>query len=360
MRIIILLHLFIISSILSCVPASNPSETQGREDDQTEELDELNLKGKKGRKRKRRKRRKKDNWKRRNHRKKARGNRNFSRKSRGQNNNKKNNSRRRGRRKHGKRSVSTGAPAGQAQINEDFNNGKRIEGTKWLKHSKWESRCGVNRSGCLVTVHKPSSKGSHRLTWKDPIEPSLSYSMVYDVRFERNFDFVRTGKLHGLGPKKPKTGGGANSKDGKQWSSRLVWNDVGNLRSYMYIDGINGKRNREYYGVRGKQKRDIRLSPDQWHTVTLFIQLNDPRSFNGITRVFVNGKETSTERRVKYRSSGSRDSQIQTFMFSNFYGGNNRNYAPKRSWKIYLDNVYVRSGLWVRQVPGGRVNQSRP
>ena len=74
---------------------------------------------------------------------------------------------------------------------------KRLADHKSLKIVK---RAGVNRSAALRATYEPYERGSRRMVRRLALPPSLEYTLQFDVRFSRNFDFRRGGKLHGLGP----------------------------------------------------------------------------------------------------------------------------------------------------------------
>ena len=84
------------------------------------------------------------------------------------------------------------------------------------KHDQLEvvKGVGVDGGAAIRATYVPSKRGSERIVVSYPIKPALEYTLNYDVKFEKDFDFTHGGKLHGLGPDKPVTGGKAMRPDG--------------------------------------------------------------------------------------------------------------------------------------------------
>lgn len=67
---------------------------------------------------------------------------------------------------------------------------------------------GVGGGTALRAVYVGGPMGSERLVRHIPLgESGAEYTLTYDVKFDRDFQFVGGGKLHGLGPDRPVTGG---------------------------------------------------------------------------------------------------------------------------------------------------------
>lgn len=80
---------------------------------------------------------------------------------------------------------------------------------------------GVNNSKGLKVTYESSVLGSERLTARISfIESVLEATLSFDVKFDRDFQFVKGGKLHGVGPNKPITGGSEMMPSG--WSSIVL------------------------------------------------------------------------------------------------------------------------------------------
>ncbi|MBU2711848.1 glycosyl hydrolase family 8 [Zooshikella harenae] len=65
---------------------------------------------------------------------------------------------------------------------------------------KVKDDCGNNHGKCLRISYHPNEQGSPRITSRYSLPPARAYTLNYDVLFEPGFEFVKGGKLPGLGP----------------------------------------------------------------------------------------------------------------------------------------------------------------
>lgn len=180
---------------------------------------------------------------------------------------------------------------------------------------------GPDGSDAIRVAYVGYERGSHRVTniFNLP-RTCTTATLSYDVRFDEGFQFVRGGKLHGLSPKRPISGGQERVPDG--WSARVIFREKGYTGSYIYDQNVEKK-----WGVGGKSREQV-FFPGCWHRVDFQIQLNDPGQSNGWSRIFVDGHQVQETTGLEYRSQGGPDSLIQRFLFSTFHGGSTPDCAP--------------------------------
>lgn len=161
----------------------------------------------------------------------------------------------------------------------------------------------------------------------------------YDVKFSKDFDFVRGGKLPGLcgynTQQAPKdgcnTGGGfPTGYDG--WSARGMWREDGILENYMYHAD-------QFYQYGDDEYWDAKAVPGQWHTFQHRIVLNTVGEANGIVEAWFDGKKVLSSNNMLYRKTA--DIGINLFYFSTFYGGADPSWAPATDQTMYFDNFRI-------------------
>jgi len=96
---------------------------------------------------------------------------------------------------------------------------------------------GVNR--ILRATYKPDKKGTERISSKiDLSRATRTATLSYDLKFSPNWEFVKSGKLHGLGGGTTTTG--CSSPDPNGWSVRVTWKDKG-PKLYVYHQDRKGR-----------------------------------------------------------------------------------------------------------------------
>ncbi|MFN3786568.1 MAG: polysaccharide lyase, partial [Thiothrix sp.] len=156
---------------------------------------------------------------------------------------------------------------------------------------------------------------------------SLYYS--YWVKFPENFDFVRGGKLPGIGSFEPRTGGDKpNGNDG--WSVRVMWEKAGRLGQYVYHPD-QPQAFGEFFPW------DAPLpEKGKWYQVKTLVRLNTPGKHDGVITTWLNGKQVFDKRDLRFRNGNNL--QIERFLFTVFFGGTGAEWAPPRDMLVYLDD----------------------
>ncbi len=180
---------------------------------------------------------------------------------------------------------------------------------------------GPDGSTALRVTYTGNDVGSPRLTGRADLSKKVCAAMLqFDVKFNQDWIWVRTGKLHGVGPADPVTGGRPRTPTG--WSSRTTFDENGTIATYLYDqDPVRT------FGVTTRSQNPV-FTRGQWHQVQLYTTLNGIGAADGSARVTVDGTEVVNATGVMFRAAGGEDSLIQQFMFSTFFGGNNPSFAP--------------------------------
>ncbi len=206
---------------------------------------------------------------------------------------------------------------------------------------------GVDGSKALKAIYVGSDIGSERLVARYRLpEFSDEMTLVYDLKFDKNFQFVKGGKLHGFGPENPVTGGGKTVPAG--WSARLLFKREGRLGSYLYTQNKTNK-----YGVEAIYK-EFKFEKERYYAISFHVKINDVGKDNGYAHVYINGRKLIEQNEIRFRSVGGKESLINEFLFNTFHGGNTAAWAPKDKYGNYIsvfayfDNISVYQGLYIR------------
>lgn len=212
-------------------------------------------------------------------------------------------------------------------LNETFENGAVL---KPPRGTEIVAGAGNDGSG-LRAVYKPTSRGSGRLTDRIPFQKSSTARLEFDVIFEDGWEFVKGGKLHGLGGGTTTSGCEPPSKDG--WSARFMWRSQGELVVYVYDQDRKERCGDDYStGFYLPTKRFVHLS--------MHIKTNsNPNLADGRIEVLVDGHHCKSISGL--RLTGRKDIAIDTFMFSTFFGGADRSWAPSKPVSAVFDNFLI-------------------
>jgi hypothetical protein len=254
--------------------------------------------------------------------------------------------------------VATGGAVAQNAkpvLAEDFESGRGRVAKALLREQRLTLAPGdgVDGGQALRTRYESSARGSEVIAAEIPLgEAGLEYTLNYDVKFDRHFQFVLGGKMHGLGPAQPVTGGQASRPDG--WSVRVMWREQGRPVTYTYHQDRASE-----WGDDGKPARPFTFGLDRYHAVSLHVRLNQPvDQANGFVRLYVDGALVSSQEGLRLRAWEQPAGLIRQFMFSTFHGGHDPSWAPRDAKGAYqdvyawFDNIAVYRGERIRPKPG--------
>lgn len=190
-------------------------------------------------------------------------------------------------------------------------------------HLQLVPAAGRDASTALQVTYVPSPEGSERIAINLPLRRSVSRArLAFDVRLDQAFPFSRGGKLLGLGPPQPVTGGDPRRTDG--WSARAMWREHGHIATYLYEQQASKR-----FGV-GQSSREPVLTPGEWHHISLDLQLNDPGRANGRVVIAVDGRAVAqSEDRVLRGEGAEGDAPIAQLLLHTFFGGADASYQPR-------------------------------
>tara|TARA_Y100000589_G_scaffold247812_1_gene235777 strand:- start:387 stop:1214 length:828 start_codon:yes stop_codon:yes gene_type:complete len=223
-----------------------------------------------------------------------------------------------------------------------------------LKHHKYLDvvpDLGTDHSPVLKATYKSSKIGSERIVVRYPLnERGMEYTLLFDVKFDKEFQFVKGGKMHGLGPDRPITGGNPMKPTG--WSARMMFHKNDEIQTYLYCQNKTGK-----YG-RTLKNPNFKFEKNKFYAISYHVRVNDNGKQNGFAHIYIDGKPIIQHNEIEYRASDDPSTLISQFMFSTFHGGHSPSNAPRdedgnyKDVYAYYDNLAVWKGQFVKDKPG--------
>ena len=159
--------------------------------------------------------------------------------------------------------------------------------------------------------------------WRMPFGKHEAVEMSYTLRFSKDFDFVKGGKLPGLcgGPENVSGGRPANGQNG--FSARLMWRRDGRGEAYVYHKNQKGD-----YGDSFAFPTDFRFPTDTPVKVRLVVRMNTPGKRDGALRVWIDEKLLVVRSDMEWRSVDSFG--VDGLYFETFHGGGDKSWAPTK------------------------------
>lgn len=153
-----------------------------------------------------------------------------------------------------------------------------------------------------------------------PSGPADRAFLRYYVRFARDFEFVKGGKLPGFYGGTQISGG--KIPDGTNgFSTRFMWRTGGQGEVYAYMPSsqrFGTSLGRGSFGFR----------PGQWHCIEQELVLNTPGALDGEVRVWLDGEPVFEQGALLFRTVP--ELRIEGLYFSTFFGGGDPSWAPPR------------------------------
>ncbi|KAJ6499909.1 polysaccharide lyase family 14 protein [Mycena vitilis] len=191
-----------------------------------------------------------------------------------------------------------------------------------------------------------------------------SMMLTYEVAFDKNFDWVKGGKLPGLRGGKSVIGcSGGNESTGLDcFSSRIMWRTNGQGEAYAYIPTPNNLCSEKSvicnddFGV-SLSRGSFTFSSSQWNRVTLLVQLNNPVDVaNGNIAVYFNNVQAFAQQDLQIRASDS--VTAGGLYFSTFFGGSDSSWSTPDTTHTYFRNMELWGSNKPSTLTGSKVSNS--
>jgi hypothetical protein len=204
---------------------------------------------------------------------------------------------------------------------------------------------GVIDAGVFRASYPPSNDGSPRLVKRSTLNQSVTTATLsFDMKLHSKFEFVKGGKLHGLGGGTGTTAGADITPDG--WSVRMMWRTNGVPQLYIYHQD-----RKDDYGDSFPVTTGFKFGKSTWYRIDIQVQMNSAvGSKDGSAVLFIDGVRQAEAPNLNL--TGIQSVQIDQFQFSTFFGGHDSSWSPSTTQYIYFDNFVVTPGLTVTGTQG--------
>ena len=155
-------------------------------------------------------------------------------------------------------------------------------------------------------------------------------TLTYSIRFPIGFTWVKGGKLPGL------CGGqcwtGSNNGPGG-FATRFMWR-TGGVAEVLLSDATTTG-----YGTDLGRGTSFNWSADgRWHAISQHLHLNTPGLADGYLDLYLDGVQVAHFTGITFRAAGDAGVQIDSLMFSTFFGGHDATWAPSSMQHIDFAN----------------------
>lgn len=173
--------------------------------------------------------------------------------------------------------------------------------------------------------------------WRMPFGKHEAAEMSYTLRFSKDYDFVKGGKLPGLcgGPENVSGGRPADGANG--FSARLMWRRDGRGEAYVYHKNQKGN-----YGDRFDFPAGFRFPTGTDIKVRITVTMNRPGKPDGTLRVWIDDNLLVERTDMEWRSADSFG--VDGLYFETFHGGGDKSWAPARECWVEFAEMCIGSG----------------
>lgn len=215
---------------------------------------------------------------------------------------------------------------------------------------------GAQKGRCKIVIDKEIKKKCLQVSyvkdkvgpkdggaaWKMKLEQSFDEIFIqYKVKFPINFNFVLGGKLPGVGGGSLPAGGEVADESG--FTVRVMWRGEengkkGRIVQYVYYLDKNPKSK---WGQDMQWKKDgqnLYFEPGKWHILKTRIKMNTLDKKEGIIQSWLDGNLALNEK-IRFRVNNKLGTD--TFIFTTFFGGNTKEWAPKKEEHILFDDFII-------------------
>ncbi|KAL0576664.1 3'-5'-exoribonuclease [Marasmius crinis-equi] len=195
-------------------------------------------------------------------------------------------------------------------------------------------------------------------------QPLQSMMLSYEVAFDKDFDWVKGGKLPGLrgGPNSTGCSGGNQPTGSDCFSTRLMWRKDGAGEVYAYMRSPNNLCKESSitcnsdFGISVSRGSFI-FAAGQWNRVTLVVQMNNPPDVaNGNLQLYVNNLQVISQQDLQFRTSTQVN--INGLYFSTFFGGSDDSWSTPVDTHTYFRNMTLWGSSGPSTLSGQKVKSS--
>lgn len=207
-----------------------------------------------------------------------------------------------------------------------------------------------NYTGKCLRIFYPQGTVGEGAKWEMDLGQLYDTLWVsYKLLFQEGFNFVRGGKLPGLGGGSTPTGGDTTTgSDG--FSARIMWRlkntgdgEQGAVCQYVYHMDKPGTYGEDLYWAypnHGWSSTRRYFIPGEWHEVKTRVIINSPGEFNGRITSWLDG-DLGLDSIIRFRDFGVTHFAVDKFLFSTFFGGSDSTWAPVKDEYIYFDDFLI-------------------
>jgi len=259
------------------------------------------------------------------------------------------------------------------QLDDDFNNPPWEDGVREGRISIVTGAEAYGGTGASLAVSYPGGEYGTKGTggqWKAYFDRSVEEAyMSFRIKFKKGFDFVRGGKIPGLGAGTAPTGSNlATGSNG--WTTRMMWRttftgtsgqpqqlECGAISYAKYFqsgEDRDGDSDRTFW-IDADDDRIV-MKSDVWYKVLQRVKLNTPGQADGILEIWLDGELVHRQYDMVYRTVEGLE--IDQMYFSTFYGGGST-WRTSKDEIVYSnpgDTVLVTKGDW----PVGNLKIDKP
>lgn len=204
---------------------------------------------------------------------------------------------------------------------------------------------------CLRILYPQGLLSNGGTQWEMDLGQSYDTLWVsYNLKFQDSFNFVKGGKLPGLGGGSTPTGGQpVTGEDG--FSARIMWkytatasDSQGVATQYIYhMDQPSTYGEYFYYAYPNPNWSSARryFKPGQWHSVKTRIIINTPGQFDGRITSWLDDELAMDSSAMRFRADGITHFGVDKFLFSTFFGGGDVSWAASKDEHIYFDDFVI-------------------
>jgi hypothetical protein len=235
---------------------------------------------------------------------------------------------------------------------------QNFENMTWLEGQVWSfdglatipyTTGGIDGTILLATYPPFGDEGPDEIAKPFDLSGSVtSATLSFDVKLHSQFEFVKGGKMHGLAGGTMTTGCDPIDPDG--WSVRMMWRHIpettaDDARPELYIY----HQDRDSHTPCGDEfptTTGFTFQRGQWYRVELYVKMNTGIwAFDGRAMLYINGVLMVDKQGL--RLTANMGVQIDKFLVSTFYGGDDHTWSPDNTTYAYFDNFTVQPGFKV-------------